>query len=256
MNAIAAAQSHSAVTQSQFNMARLNVKYIRFEGGRQGLHIDTFLNRVETHFPPNLSDVDRVNMLIAQIVEGPHTGNICRNGWTGTYASLRLWLIQTYRDIIPEVSVSDWASVTRSRGVAFKDWQTVNIRIIDHTWANWDSFTDSERVMVMRGLERIVPKPALIQYQQGSTFNTITLRQTSFGEILKYLNEHSEAWSMDCWSRFESRLTVARQEDSRALNIQNNAGRGRQRRRFQQSQNGGAQTTPPVPPPKPSPSAE
>ena len=219
------------------------------------MHIDTFLNRVETHFPPNLSNVDKVNMLISQIVEGPTTGNICRNGWIGSYADLRRWLVQTYRDIIPEVSVSDWATVTRNRGVSFKLWQAQNIRIIDHTWSHWNAFTDSERIMVMRGLERIVPKPALMKWTLGSSYDSVKLRNTSFPDILREINEHYSAWFDVCWGTFDAKLTVGRVQDTRTLNIQKeNQGRGRQRKRAQQNHTGDAETSstpsPPTTPPQ------
>ena len=128
----------------------------------------------------------------------------------------------------------------------FRTWQTANVRIVQHTWANWEHFQDSERVLVMRGLQRIVPRAALSIYMIGANFNTEALARTSFADITAHITSHNEVYRDDGWSRFDAKLPVARTDDARTHNIadNNNENRGRRRYRNQQNQPGNNTTAP------------
>ena len=115
--------------------------------------------------------------------------------------------------------MSDWTTIFRNRGVDFKTWQTLNLKIVDYTWSNWSTFTDSERVIVMKGLQRIVPKSALRGYSQGNTFDLAKLRNSEFEDILSQINIHNEDYKNDFWASFDAKLSVAKPADTRALNL-------------------------------------
>ena len=211
----------SASTQSQFNISRLNFKFIKFTGDNNGPDIVTFLSRMESNMPADLEDHHKVNMVLAQIEDegAPH---FAMKGWKGTYSDLKVYLKMVFKDANPVITISDWASITRPRGNPFNKWILGLIQLIDYTMPRWFSIEPSERRIVMRALERNCPRSALRRYRTEDEFSDNIIKLLSFNEIIEQIKQHYLDYKDVDWEMFDR--SPRKQNSNLSITLVNNAG--------------------------------
>ena len=202
-NACSQAHAHgSASTQSQYNISRMNFKFIKFTGNNKGPDIVTFLSRMESNMPADLEDHHKVNMVLAQIEDAGST-QFATKGWKGTYTDLKVYLKMVFKDANPIITISDWASINRQRGNPFNEWILSLIQLIDYTMPKWSSIEPSERRIVMRALERNCPRSALRHYRTGDEFSDILIKMLPFNEIITQIKQHYLDYKEVDWAMFD-----------------------------------------------------
>ena len=177
--------------------------FVTFYGGKTGVHIETFFQRAEAIMPTSMSDAEKICMIVANIDKNPDTQGIVQDNWTGTYAQFKEWLLQLYKDVLPETTISHWAQVSRKKYTKFNQWQSENTKLVNLTLNSWQHLGPAEKHLVMEGLANIAPKAALAKFKIGNRFSEELLRITPFMNILIHIGEHNENYEFTEWSCFD-----------------------------------------------------
>ena len=231
----------SVIRQNSSNAAhatahRMPRGFMMFLGGHTGPHIDTWLDRANTIMPQGMQDNEKICMLVSNIEKNQHTEGVCNHNWEGNYADFCRWLRDMYAIVVPETTISTWASVTRDQFTKFTHWQTQNTRLINITVNKWSHLGPTERHLVMEGIARIVPRAALAKYKLGNEFSEVILHNLAFMDILQDIAQHNENYYLTEWSCFDRRGLKQPLQTTTSNNIQTsyqnrNFGRGNSYRR-------------------------
>ena len=203
---LASAQITNADSQLQYAAAKAHPKFIKFRGGKEGLDIETYILRNEQMFTQSASDAQKVARLAQNLSDFPGVADLLGSGWRGDYQSFKDFLLLTYRGARRQTGVATWASVRRYQNEDLQTWQVKWVELVSLTWSGWSTYTDSERELIMRQMETIVPSAALAVYKDANgEFDAQILSTKTFQEILKQLRVHQDNMGI-IWKPFNDKL--------------------------------------------------
>ena len=182
---------HLANAQYKYAMSTLPAQYITFKGSSSKTGITTKLARIESQISPNCTDKEKIEAVLQAFADCTEVQPIIEAGWDSSYKDLKEWLTLLYDKPNSEPHVADWADITPTNSTNFRDWQIEHAGLIGFTYKNWASMDDTNRVLVMRGLEKAVPRAAINTFRTGSNIDPLKFRNKSFHEIIQTISSHA-----------------------------------------------------------------
>ena len=194
--------SHEASTRVQAHLAvsRVPPGHLVFRADPDGLYIEDFFNRLEAFHTPVTTDMEKVNMCLSRLEPNPILLNVVSVGWSGTYASLRSWLIDTFEGIGVRRDVRQWTKAARYSNQDFRQWQGDNVRLIDDTIRLWPTWHLDTKILIMALFQDMLPPASLriVKVPGSREFDSRKLLTIPFIDILADLqgqsDDHSEKW--------------------------------------------------------------
>ena len=203
---LAKAQTLNSESQLQYAAAKAHPKYIKFRGGVDGVDIETYILRNEQNMNMYAPDTEKILRLAANLGDDRGVSELLSSGWKGTYESFKAFLLLTFSGARKQIGIATWASVQRYQNETIQQWQVRMVELISLTWQGWLGFTNSERELIMRQMELIVPLAALAMYKDASgEYDADLLKTKEFPEILRQLRVHQDNLYV-LWKPFNDKL--------------------------------------------------